>query len=486
MRRGRVIVSVVVLALVAASACGGGSSKKATRPSASRSSGPSSAGSAAAGPSTAGKTKLPACPLDALKKASGPVEITLWHPMTRTNLDALKAMVAAFEASQPKVKVKLVNQTSYDDVLEKFRAGLSTGDLPDVVMLGETSLQVAIDSKAMLPAQSCVDADHYDTADLVERIRSYYTVQGVLWPLPFNTSDFVLYYDKSDFTRAGLDPAKPPTTFAELRAAAQKLKASGIKTPVILKADPALVEQWMAQSGQPLADHANGRDARATKTLLDSKAGRDAFAFYSSMTADGLMRTVNPTSFDNLLAIGSGDATMTIESGAALGGIKSVVASGGQADKAIQLGVGPFPGPEGKGGVFVGGAALYIVNKSAPEKQAAAWEFMKFATSPETQAKWAAATGYVPTRRSAVDQPVLRDAWAASPELRVGYDELVGGPNNTATSGPVLGPYAEIRKAVAQELQAITTARKTPDAAAKDAAAAANRVLAEYNSRVGG
>lgn len=465
---------VVALALaLATAACGGkGGDEKATK------------GSGAS--TTTAKSKLPACPLDALRKASGPVEITLWHPMTRTNLDALEAMVDAFEASQSKVRVKLVNQTSYDDVLEKFRAGLSTGDLPDVAMLGETSLQVAIDSKAMLAAQSCVDADHYDTGDFVERIRSYFTVQSVLWPLPFNTSDFVLYYDKSDFERAGLDPAKPPVTFADLRAAAQKLQGIGIKTPIVLKADPALVEQWMAQSGQPLADHANGRDARATKVLLDSLAGRDAFAFYSSMISDGLLRTVNPTSFDNLLAIGSGDATMTIESGAALGGIKAVVASGQQADKAIELGVGPFPGPEGKGGVFVGGAALYIVNKSAPEKQAAAWEFMKFATSPEAQAEWAAATGYVPTRKSAVELPALRDAWAASPELRVGYDELVGGPSNTATSGPVLGPYSEIRKAVGNELQAISAQGKAPDAAATDAAAGANRVLAEYNARVGG
>jgi len=37
----------------------------------------------------------------------------------------------------------------------------------------------------------------------------------------------------------------------------------------------------------------------------------------------------------------------------------------------VDLGVGPMPGPVGKGGVLVGGAALYLSKKSSPEKQAA-------------------------------------------------------------------------------------------------------------------
>lgn len=471
MRVRRALALGAAVALFAA-ACGGGGSK-------------STATSTTSGGGVA-KAKLPACPLAALKQAKGPVDITLWHPLTRNTLDALKAMIDAFEASQSKVRVKLVNQTSYDDVLEKFRAGLGTGDLPDVALLGETSLQVAIDSKAILPAQSCVDAEHYDTSDLVDRIRSYYTVGGALWPAPFNTSDFVLLYDESDFVKAGLDPAKPPVTFDELRAAAQKLKAAGIKTPLVFKTEPALVEQWTAMEGQPFADHGNGRDGRATKVLVDSKAGRESFAFLDAMVKDGLARNVAPGAIDNLLAIGAGDATMTIESGAALGGIKAVLESGGQADKAIKLGVGPMPGPQGNGGVFVGGGALYIVNRSTPEKQAAAWELLKFANSPEAQARFAAATGYVPSRKSAVDEPALRDAWASDPALRVGYDELVKGPSNPANSGPVMGPYTEIRKAVTDEMQAMLAQGKAPDAAAAAAAQKANAVLADYNARVSG
>jgi ABC-type glycerol-3-phosphate transport system substrate-binding protein len=72
------------------------------------------------------------CPLGAIDKAkSKPVEITLWHSMNRANLDSLVKLTDQFNASQSDVHVNLVNQTSYQETLQKYRAGLSSGDLPD-------------------------------------------------------------------------------------------------------------------------------------------------------------------------------------------------------------------------------------------------------------------------------------------------------------------------------------------------------------------
>ena len=47
----------------------------------------------------------------------------------------------------------------------------------------------------------------------------------------------------------------------------------------------------------------------------------------------------------------------------------------------VELGVAPMPGPSTKGGVLVSGGELFMVNKSAPAKQAAAWEYLKFLDS---------------------------------------------------------------------------------------------------------
>src|SRR5712691_10183328 len=126
-----------------------------------------------------------------------------------------------------KAPSKPVNQTGYDDTFTKFKAGLGSGDLPDLVQLQDTSLQLMIDSRAVLPAQACVDAEKYDLSDHIARVIDYYTVKNVLWPMPFNVSNLVLLYNKQAFTRAGLDPEKAPGTFDEVRAASEKIVASG-------------------------------------------------------------------------------------------------------------------------------------------------------------------------------------------------------------------------------------------------------------------
>ena len=168
-----------------------------------------------------------ACPVDALDSAKGPVEITFWHAMTRANEEALVRLTQQYNDSQSKVRVTLVNQTGYEESLQKFRAGLSSGDLPNLVQIEDTGTQQMIDTQAVLPAQSCIDASGYDTSDFIQRVTDYYTVGGKLYPMPFNVSNPVLYYDKNGFRAAGLDPERPPATLEEVRADATKLKAAG-------------------------------------------------------------------------------------------------------------------------------------------------------------------------------------------------------------------------------------------------------------------
>ncbi len=63
--------------------------------------------------------------------------------------------------------------------------------------------------------------------------------QGVIW-----------YYNKALFTQAGLDPAKPPTTWAEFVTAADALKAAGI-TPVAASGVDSFLAWWAWSSFSP-------------------------------------------------------------------------------------------------------------------------------------------------------------------------------------------------------------------------------------------
>jgi sn-glycerol 3-phosphate transport system substrate-binding protein len=423
------------------------------------------------------------CPLDAIAETGRrPVEVVFWHAMTQANEAALKELTDRFNGSQRDVRVRLVNQTSYDDTFTKFKAGLGSGDLPDLVQLQDTNLQLMIDSQAVLPAQACVDAEKYDLSDHVQRVVDYYTVEGVLWPLPFNVSNLLLLYNKQAFTRAGLDPEKPPTSFEEIRAASEQIVTRGAaRAGIALKSAPEYPEQWLAKAGQPYVNNNNGRVRRATSVTFDNRAGLDVYSWLSSMVKDKLLVATPNTGFNHLLAVANGNAAMSIESSASLGTILGVLGN----YPSVTLGAGAFPGPVGRGGVLVGGAALYILNRSAPAEQEAAWRFAKFLNEPASQATFSAATGYVPIRRSATTLEPLTARWAAVPGFKVAYDQLVTGVENVATAGPVIGDYVGVRKAVQDALQGLLTAGTPPKEALDRAAERANAAIADYNRRIG-
>jgi sn-glycerol 3-phosphate transport system substrate-binding protein len=428
----------------------------------------------------------PKCPVKALDKADGPVEIVMWHSMNRANETTLQTLTDEFNASQSKVKVDLLNTTSYDDTFTKYRAGLSSGQLPDIVQLKETELQGMIDSQSIVPIEACVKADDYDLSDYIPRTLDEYTVGGTLYAMPFNVSNPVFYYNKQAFERAGLDPDTPPATLEEVRTASQKLIDTGATTSgYAIKTDPWYLEQWLSKAGKPFVNNGNGRKKRATQVVFDTKIGREIFGWLRSMVDDGLApKAVAPEgSLDNLLAIGAGNAAMTIDSSAQLGSILEVLGSG--QFPGVTIGVGPMPGPTGKGGVLVGGASLYIPKASSPEKQAAAWEFIKFLNEPSSQAEWAVGTGYVPIRKQALDEPVLQAAWSKTPEFRVAYDQLVTGVENVATAGPVMGAYDAVRVGVVNQMTSMLTQGKDPKKALADAADEGNQAIEAYNARVG-
>jgi sn-glycerol 3-phosphate transport system substrate-binding protein len=468
MRSKPLLVVALTFAVVAAS-CGGGGSKKAT----------------GTGPS---KGSLPACPIGSIAKAQKPVRLVMWHSMNRANEEALKRLTDRFNAQQQDVQVSLVNQTTYKDTLTKYRAGLSSGDLPDLVQLEDTTVQQMADTQSVLPVQSCIDAEHFDMSDYLPRVLERWSLNGVRWAMPFNISNPVLYYNKAAFRKAGLDPNKGPATLDDVRTAAQALKASGVPSPYGLKVEAWYLEQWMAKANQIYVNNDNGRKARATQVLFDNPDGRAIFQWMAGMVRDGLAATnpnEGPNAFDNLLGIGNGRLAMAIDSSASLGTISQVLA-GGQY-RGVELGVAPMPGPASAtgGGINVGGAALYISKRSAPEKQEAAWRFAKFLTQPEVQAEWAAATGYIPLRNSAATLPAIQQQWAKSPGYKVAYDQLTSGPNTIATQGPAIGDYQGVRDVVIDAENSMFSQGRPPDQALTNAAKSANSAIQAYNARVG-
>jgi len=472
MRVRRLFASTVLFAIVAA-ACGGGGGG-----------GSSNGGSGGSGSSLASQ-----CPTDAIEKAPAsqkPVQITYWHSFPEANLKAITAITNDFNASQKDVHVRLVNQTSYDDTLTAFRAAYGKGNAPDLVLLEDKTTQQMIDSQAVIPAQACIDATKYDTSDFLPRVIDYFTVKNALWPMPFNVSNPVLYYNKAVFTKAGLDPNNPPKTLDEVKADSQKIVSSGAaKHGWALKLDPWLLEQWTAMAGQPFVNNGNGRDDRATKVTFDNAAGKKVYEWISDMVKTGLAEnTGRPEgNINHYLAVANKTSAMTADTSAALGTVVQVLGSG--QFPGVELGVAPLVGLPGDGATFVGGGANYIVKGKDPKKVEAAWRFAKYLDEPQVQAKWAV-TGYIPIRKSSVQLPAVQQLWQQKPFYKVAYDQLASTNNTVAAKGPVMGPFNAVETAIVDSMEQMLAKGTNPDTALANAAKQSNSLIADYNQRAGG
>jgi sn-glycerol 3-phosphate transport system substrate-binding protein len=446
---------------------------------------------AAGTPAAAAPTLTPVPPVP---QPPGSLKITFWYGLTGFNGGITQQVVNQFNTSQTKYYVEAIQQPNYDDTINKLNTSLAGGALPNVVQIYDIGTQRMIDTKRIKPVQDFIDQEKLTlVSDLEPAVASYYTVNGKLYSMPFNSSAPVMYYDKNAFKEVGLDPEKPPRTYDEVFAAAQKLvkkDASGkiIRSGVDFTLYGWILEQELATQGALYAEPNNGRQGRATKLVFNSDAGANWLNFLKKLQDAGVGRSVGRASgTTNGTTLGAnfsrGDAAMAFESIATLRGWSSQAkAAGGKVD----IGVAYLPKPaNAPGGVIIGGASLWITDQGSADQQQGAWEFVKFTSNPDVQAFFASNTGYYPTRKAAYDQQLMKDAIAKYPQFQIAVDQLRATPPSPATAGAVFGTFAGTRVLAEGAMEDFMLGKAATAKAALDAAASkANDTLDEYNSTV--
>jgi sn-glycerol 3-phosphate transport system substrate-binding protein len=436
---------------------------------------------------------LPDCPTEALAAATGPVELTFWHGMQGPLSDELGKLADGYNASQSRVHVTLI-EGSYEQTINKY---LQSGQdsRPDLVQMPEYMVQTIVDTQSVVPVEACIKSSGYDTNTFLPTVMEAWATQGVQWGMPFNISNPVLFYNKKMFIAAGLDPEKPPVSLDELRVDSDAIVKSGAaKYGIALDSgfDSGggwYIEQWFSKAGEFYADNQNGRTARATKVLYNNATGQSLLTLLQSMITDGLAVNVgdNTGGIDNLLKLADNaePAAMTIGTSAAIGGVLAVLA-GGQFPQisADDLGVAAMPGPNGKPGVLVGGASLWVVDTGDDVRTAAAWDFVTYLTAAQQQSQWSSATGYVPVRTDTLTLDPLKTTLATDSRFKVAYDQLSASPDTPTSVGPIVGPLREVRTVTAQGVAAIFGGADVATTLA-NAAAQADALIADYNSRNG-
>ncbi len=411
------------------------------------------------------------------------VTIEFWHAMSGDRIDLIQGIVDRFMAENPNITVNVQYTGSYNDTLNKTVSAYRAGNAPHVFHLYEIGTLGMINSGMISPIDQL--AERYDRPidwdEFFVPVQSYYKYQGLHYSMPFNSSTPLVYYNKTFFKQAGLDPENPPRTYAAIREAAIKLREAGIcETPITWNLHCWYFEQMSCLQDAPFVNNDNGRgEDLPTAVVFNGEAGNRALDWWIGMYNDGLFMDVGPGWSNHRAAFGAGEVAMIMSSSSDVNLLTKSLS-----EKGWEMGTGYLPRPEGAtGGVAIGGGSLWITNEHPAEEELAALKLVQFISNDESQMEWHKGTGYFPVRKTAMDLLEKEGWFTENPNYRTAFDQLLDSPETLNTAGSLLGVFPETRAIVESSIQECYAGKPVADAL-DDAAAQVNDLITEWNELI--
>ncbi|AFZ65660.1 ABC transporter substrate-binding protein [Deinococcus peraridilitoris] len=142
------------------------------------------------------------------------------HWLSEQRRPTINSIVETWNKRNPNIQVEYIG-VPFDQIITKTVAGVAAGNAPDVVVIDiRTAKQRA--AKNQNVNMSALGADQLKSG-FFPNLWETGTYNGKQYALPFVTDTRLLFYSKAAFKEVGLDPNKPPKTWAELWSYAEKL-----------------------------------------------------------------------------------------------------------------------------------------------------------------------------------------------------------------------------------------------------------------------
>jgi sn-glycerol 3-phosphate transport system substrate-binding protein len=371
--------------------------------------------------------------------------LTVWHAMGGGLGETLDELGAQFE-EETDISIQMEFQDSYENVLTNFLGALDSGEVPDFAQIDSLFAKQVLDTDAVEPVEDLLP-DDFPVDDFLPNVTEFFTVDDTLASLPFNNSNAIMYYNRTAFEEAGLDPDSPPTTLQEVREYSQTLVDEGVVDYGITWPNHVwFVEHWYSSDGQLLFDARNGHGGDPSTLQTGNDTARGLYEWWQGMAEDGLYS--NP----GIEAWGEATSTFLSQTSAMLLTSTAFVAGAkqGAEDNGFEVDNAFYPGVTGSQvGPVIGGASFFVPDGMPDDRREDIGAFLEFMSSPEAQKQWHKGTGYYPIRQSAVDE-LESDGWFdENPMFRTAMDQLTeGDQSDPATKRMLVGPARQAQTVI--------------------------------------
>lgn len=371
--------------------------------------------------------------------------VTFWHVYGEgdSRKAVIDAIVEEFNATNEYgITVEALDQGQYNDVADKVNAGLTSGDLPNIVQaytssfLNWDSVGAVVDLAPMVmdPMYGLTEEDMaviYPGA-----YADGMTLDGRRLAWPLSQSANVMTYNYTWAQELGFQAA--PTNTAELK---EQLCAAAAANAADDNPDNdgtgGMVWYPSASNYLSFVYAFGGSEINETGDAYDftTQPFVDVALFINDLKANGCTFETesypNPEQANRL-------ALITLSSTA---GLPFYVAAFEEAENDDEWGFLPFVGPDGQTAADAFTQSVGVLT-ATPEQDLASWLFIKFLTTAENQARWIEASGYLPTMSTT--EAFLTDYIAAQPLYQTSLD-LAGAGQSEPQTFPA---WASVRRAI--------------------------------------
>lgn len=396
---------------------------------------------------------LPALAAPALAQTA-PVEISFQYSIPELFRGLMDDVAAAFMRANPNIRVTIrAPEQDYEAILQRNLRDAVTRQLPDVAFHGLNRQRTLVERGIPVDLRPFMLADaRLADQGYSESLLSLGKTGDLQTGIGFSLSTPILYYNVELLRRAGGNPDALPTTWEQVAALARAIHGSAENVNGLFY-DWTITGNW---AWQALVFSHGGTmlDADERRVAMGDASGQRAMRVLRSLVDDGRMQDMRGNAA--IADFFAGRLGMSMQSTAQLGRYNREI--GGR----FPLVCGRYPLSSPNARLPAGGNVAMMFTRDAA-KQAAAWEFIKFATGPVGATMMVNATGYMPaTTIPAQREDMLGRFYRENPNHMVTFRQ----------QDVITGWYAfpgqnalRITDTVNDHLQSVVAKRAEPDAA---------------------
>ncbi len=414
--------------------------------------------------------------------AMAATEIPFWHSMEGALGEEVNSLATRFNAEHPDYKIVPTYKGNYEQSMSAGIAAIRSGKAPAILQVYEVGTATMMASKATVPVNEVFKnaGIAMDPEQLVPAVAGYYSdAKGQLISQPFNSSTPVLYYNKDAFRKAGLDPEQPPKTWQELEKDTEALRQAGMTCGYTSGWQGWIqIENFSAWHALPVATKNNGFDGTDAVLEFNKPTQVRHIALLEEMNRKGDF-TYFGRKDESAAKFYNGDCAITTASSGSLADIRS------HAKFSYGVGMMPYDStvPNAPQNAIIGGASLWVMKGKDAATYKGVAEFMQFLAKPEIAAEWHQKTGYLPITKAAYQLTKQQGFYDRNPGADIATRQMLNKDPLPFTKGLRLGNMPQIRTIVDEELEAVWTGNKTPQAALDSAVERGNQLLRRFEQQ---